>query len=195
MEKNSTQREQILMVARRLFSEKGYHGTKIRDISSARGILSGSLYTHISSKEDLLFEIADDGAEAFVDAIRNVVHSPLNPSEKLRMGLAAHIRVISNHLEASRVFLHEWTALSDERRRVIQTKRDKYEQYWREILDDGVAEGTFVLADPKFARLLILSAANWTYNWYQSGGGRTPEEIADRFADVILFGLTAPDKR
>ncbi|WP_436664180.1 TetR/AcrR family transcriptional regulator [Alicyclobacillus acidoterrestris] len=189
MEKKSVQREQILQEARRLFSQKGYHGTKIRDIANARGILSGSLYSHISSKEDLLFEIASDGAKAFVTAIQRVANSSMSPTEKVRAGLAAHIRVISNQLDVSRVFLHEWHALSDERRDIIQQKRDEYERYWKDILESGVQAGEFVIADPKFARLLILSVANWVYNWYQPDGELTPEDIADRFANVILFGL------
>jgi len=62
-------KERILEVARRFFSTKGYHGTTIRDISEASGILSGSLYAHINSKEDLLFEITDRGAEAFLGSL------------------------------------------------------------------------------------------------------------------------------
>jgi len=195
MEKNSSQREQILIAARRLFSKNGYHGTTIRQIADARGILSGSLYTHITSKEDLLFEIAEEGANAFVQAIGHVTHSSLDSAEKLRAGLAAHIRVISNHLDAAKVFFHEWQALTGQRRAVIQAKRDAYEAAWQAILDEGVANGTFQLRDPKFARLLVLSVGNWVYHWYQPEGGLSPEAIADRFGDVILFGLMDSKER
>lgn len=192
MEKNSSQREQILIAARRLFSKNGYHGTTIRQIAEARGILSGSLYTHIASKEDLLFEIAEDGANAFVEAISQVLSSNLPPDEKLRAGLAAHIRVISNHLDAAKVFFHEWHALSEQRKCLIQGKRDSYEAAWKAILEEGIADGTFHIADPKFARLLVLSVGNWVYQWYQPHEGLSPEAIADRFGDVILRGLSNP---
>ncbi|EGK07334.1 TetR/AcrR family transcriptional regulator [Kroppenstedtia eburnea] len=183
-------REKILEKASQLFRTKGYHGTTIRDISEASGILSGSLYAHIKSKEDLLFEITDRGAELFLRSLRPVVMSEEDPVLKLRKGLVAHIRVITENLEAATVFFHEWKALTEERRRIIQAKRDEYEAMWAELLSEGVNRGSFRLADEKFARLLILSAANGLYQWYNPQGDLSPEEVADRFTTILLSGFT-----
>ncbi|GGE25899.1 TetR family transcriptional regulator [Marinithermofilum abyssi] len=182
-------KEQILQEASHLFSHKGYHGTKIRDISEASGILSGSLYAHIQSKEDLLFEITDRGGDAFLDALRPIVESEAPAEEKFRRGLKAHVRVIAENLEAATVFFHEWKALTDERRKIIQEKRDEYEALWARILDDGERRGEWQLTDAKFTRLLLLSAANGLYQWYRPEGDLTPEEIARRFADILLNGV------
>lgn len=182
-------KERILDAARYFFSTKGYHGTTIRDISDACGILSGSLYAHINSKEDLLFEITNRGAEAFLGSLRPIVEGPGSPREKLRRGLEAHAKVVADNLEAATVFFHEWKSLSGERREIIQRKRDEYETLWSRILEEGVEKGEFHGHDPKFARLLLLSAANWMYQWYQPEGPLTPEEIADRFAAIILAGI------
>ena len=130
-------------VARRFFSTKGYHGTTIRDISEASGILSGSLYAHINSKEDLLFEITDRGAEAFLGSLRPIVEGPGSPREKLRRGLTAHARVVADNLEGATVFFHEWKSLSKERREIIQRKRDEYESLWARIIDEGIEKGEF----------------------------------------------------
>lgn len=183
-------REIILEAASRLFSTKGYHGTTIRDISDASGILSGSLYAHIKSKEDLLFEITNYGAEAFLTSLEPIVKGPGSAEEKLRRGLAAHIRVVADNLEAATVFFHEWQGLSDERRAMIQEKRDAYEALWARILEEGMVRGEFDLPDPKFARLLTLSAANWLYHWYRPEGPMQPEEVADRLATNLLSGLS-----
>ncbi|PTX63332.1 TetR family transcriptional regulator [Melghirimyces profundicolus] len=183
-------REQILEKASQLFRTKGYHATTIRDISEASGILSGSLYAHIKSKEDLLFEITDRGAEMFLRSLRSVVMSEEDPVTKLRNALVAHIRVITDNLEAATVFFHEWKALTEERRRIIQQKRDEYEAMWARLLSEGEEKGRFRLVDPKFARLLILSAANGLYQWYHPEGELSPEEVADRFADILLSGFT-----
>jgi TetR/AcrR family transcriptional regulator, cholesterol catabolism regulator len=182
-------KEQILEVACRFFSTKGYHGTTIRDISEASGILSGSLYAHIDSKEDLLFEITDRGAEAFLGSLRPIVEGPGSPREKLKRGLTAHARVVADNLEGATVFFHEWKSLSKERREIIQRKRDEYEALWASIFDEGVEKGEFHGKDPKFARLMLLSAANWLYQWYQPEGPLTPEEIAERFAEILLSGI------
>jgi AcrR family transcriptional regulator len=184
-----SQKEQILAAARRLFSQKGYHGTTIREIADEAGLLSGSLYAHIQTKEDLLFEIADEGAEVFLAAISSVMQRPEPAITRIRAGLRAHIRVVADHLEAATVFFHEWKALSPERRAVIQAKRDAYEAQWAVLLEQGMAEGVLRSDDPKFARILLLSAANWVYHWYRPDGGMTPEQIADRFVNLLLEGL------
>ncbi|MGI6125507.1 MAG: TetR/AcrR family transcriptional regulator [Planifilum sp.] len=182
-------KEQILQMACRFFSTKGYHGTTIRDISEASGILSGSLYAHIDSKEDLLFAITDRGAEAFLSSLRPIVGGPGSPREKLKRGPTAHARVVADNMEGATVFFHEWKSLSPERREIIQRKRDEYEALWARIFEEGVEKGEFRGQDPKFARLLLLSAANWLYQWYQPEGPLTPEEIADRFAAILLSGI------
>jgi AcrR family transcriptional regulator len=186
-----SQKDQILAAARRLFSRKGYHGTTIREIADEAGLLSGSLYAHIQSKEDLLFEIADEGAQAFLAAAASVAGRPGSTAERIREGLRAHVRVVAEHLEAAKVFFHEWQALSDERRAIIQRKRDEYEAYWARLLADGIEEGSLRGDDPKFARLLLLSAANWVYQWYRPDGALKPEEIADRFWQLLMDGLAA----
>ncbi|MCL6517276.1 TetR/AcrR family transcriptional regulator [Alicyclobacillus sp.] len=187
-----SQREQILAAARRLFREKGYHGTTIREIAEEAGVLSGSLYAHIQSKEDLLFEIADEGARAFLAAAADTERRPGPAVERMRHGLRSHIRVIADHLDAATVFFHEWRSLSGERRAWIQAKRDEYEAFWARLLEAGVAEGALSVADARFARLLLLSAANWVYQWYRPDGALSPEEIADHLWRLLLNGLAAP---
>jgi TetR/AcrR family transcriptional regulator, cholesterol catabolism regulator len=187
----NTSKQELYDIAGKLFSKKGYHGTTIREIAEARGILSGSLYTHISSKEDLLFHITNDGAEAFLSALEPIVFSRQDAKSKLRNGLAAHIGVVTTQMDAAKVFLHDWTALGEERRAVIQEKRDKYEALWAALLAEGYADGTLVGGDPKYLRILILSVGNWVYEWYKTSGELTPEGLADQFMDIILHGVTS----
>ena len=159
-----------MRAAGELFSQKGFYGTSIRDIASARGIRSGSLYAHIDSKEDLLFEVVMAGAAAFIDALAPIVEGSGSAEEKLVAGLTAHINVVATHLETSRVFLHEWLLLSHARRELIQQQRDRYEAMWTEILQSGVDEGLFAPISLRYARLIVLSVANWVYLWYDPQG-------------------------
>lgn len=182
-------RRQILQAAQTLFREKGYHGTTIRDIADMSGVLSGSLYAHIRTKEDLLFEITNEVADHFVANLQVIIESNVSPTVKFHRALVSHIRVVADHLDAATVFSHEWRALTDERRMVIQEKRDLYEQLWAKILDEGVQSGDFQEEDIRFSRVLTLSVANWLYQWYRPEGALSPEEVADRLADVILRGL------
>ncbi|TCS96852.1 TetR/AcrR family transcriptional regulator [Hazenella coriacea] len=189
MSRSMKRKEEILQIACQLFSKKGYHATTIRDISEACGILAGSLYAHINSKEDLLFEITDRGAEAFLQSIQQIVDSKATATEKLSQALTAHIRVIEQNLEAATVFFHEWKALSTDRLQQIQDKRDQYEEMWAQIIREGVNSGEFRQLDEKFARLLILSVGNWLYQWFQPDQECSAEEIAERFIHMMMMGF------
>ncbi|HYH28029.1 MAG TPA: TetR family transcriptional regulator [Actinomycetota bacterium] len=188
-------RQEILDAAIELFSDRGYHGTSVRDIASETGMLSGSLYAHIRSKEDLLHEIVTRAAEQFLSGVEEAVAADAPPAEKLRRALRAHVRVVAGSVDEARVFLHEWRALTGERLEEVRALRARYEELWTRIVDAGVAQGAFRAADPRFARLLVLSAANWTYTWYDPEGPLGPDEVADRFADLVLDGLGAGDGR
>lgn len=189
MSRSMKRKEEILGIACQLFSKKGYHATTIRDISEACGILAGSLYAHINSKEDLLFEITHQGAEAFLQSLQPVVQSKATATEKLTQALTAHIRVIEQNLEAATVFFHEWKALSNNRLMQIQEKRDQYEEMWAEIIREGVKSGEFRQLDEKFARLLILSVGNWLYQWFQPDKECSAEEVAERFIQMMMMGF------
>ncbi|MFL6028436.1 MAG: TetR/AcrR family transcriptional regulator, partial [Gaiellaceae bacterium] len=87
-----TRRNELTRQAARLFAEKGYHGTSIGDLAEAMGVQKGSLYAHIESKADLLWEVARDGAAAFHDAL-DVLPEELPATERIRLALRAHLRV------------------------------------------------------------------------------------------------------
>jgi TetR/AcrR family transcriptional regulator, cholesterol catabolism regulator len=175
---------QILDEAARLFGRRGYHATSMRDIGDATGLLAGSLYAHIASKEDLLHEIVVRAAGEFLSALEALEAQPLEPEDRLRLAMRAHVSVVARNLDAAWVFHHEWKSLTGERLAEIRRLRRRYEGIW----DDVVAELPGA-TDHRFARLLVLSAANWTYTWYRPAGPLSPEEVADRFTDLLLAGL------
>src|ERR687892_896361 len=109
-------RDQILEASARLFSERGYHATSMREIGEATGMLAGSLYAHIEGKEDLLFGIVQRAAGAFLDGVEAVRDSKASAEEKLRRAMRAHVEVVAGDLEAARVFHHEWRAPARRRR-------------------------------------------------------------------------------
>jgi AcrR family transcriptional regulator len=177
-------RERILDQAARLFGRRGYHATSMRDIGDAAGLLPGSLYAHIASKEELLHEIVVRAAAQFQGAVEPIRADLLSPEDRLRKAMRAHVRVVAANLDAAWAFHHEWKALTGERRDDVRRLRRRYEEVWEDIVRD--LPGAH---DARFARLLVLSAANWTYTWYRPDGPLAPEEVADRFTDLLLAGL------
>lgn len=185
-------RAELVAVAARLFSRRGYHGTSMQDLGNELGLQRGSLYAHIGSKEELLFDVVEDGADRFLERGRQALASDGTAAARLRALLIGHVETATQHLEASTVFLNEWRYLSPELRDHVQAKRDRYEQMVREVVESGIASGEFRAdADVRFAATLVLSAGNWTYTWYRAGGDLTPTEIGERFAELVTKGLEA----
>jgi AcrR family transcriptional regulator len=186
----SARRAELIGAAARLFSERGYHGTSMQHLGDALGLKRGSLYAHIGSKEELLFDVVDDGAERFLARGAKALSVSGTAADRLRAFLIGQIETAIEHLDAATVFLNEWRYLSDDLRSVVQTKRDHYEGMITKIVSEGVAGGEFRSdADSRFAVLLVLSAGNWVYEWYRPGGRLGPKEIGEKFGDLIVSGL------
>lgn len=179
-----SRKEQILEATATLFSERGYHATSMRDIGVAAGMLHGSLYSHIRTKEDLLHEIVLRAAEKFLAGVEEAAATGDSPEDTLRGAMRAHVRVVAEDVDAARVFHHEWRALSGERLQEVLALRDRYEDLW-----DGIVGQLPGRLPRKLTRLLVLSAANWVYTWYDPEGPLDPEQVADGFTDLLLRGL------
>src|SRR5437588_3346575 len=111
----SARRTELTRVAARLFAEKGYHGTSVGDLAEALGVQKGSLYSHIESKADLLWDVAREGAEAFHLALDQVPdEGPV--VERIRVALRGHLRVVAEQLDVATVFTREWRYLEGGRR-------------------------------------------------------------------------------
>jgi TetR/AcrR family transcriptional regulator, cholesterol catabolism regulator len=183
----STRRSELTQEAARLFAEKGYHGTSIGDLASALGVRKGSLYAHIDSKEDLLWEIARHGAAAFHSAL-DAIPEELPVAERIRLALRAHLHVVAEQLDVATVFVREWRYLAGERRHAFVAERRRYEERIRELFREGRELGQLRSdLDEAIAALLFLSAANWAYTWLQAG--RATDELADRFYALLVDGM------
>jgi TetR/AcrR family transcriptional regulator, cholesterol catabolism regulator len=182
----STRRSELTREAARLFAEQGYHGTSIGDIAKSLGVQKGSLYAHIESKQDLLYETMRDGAAAF-HATLDAIPDELPAVEKIRLALRGHLRVVADQLDVATVFVREWRYLEGARREEILAERRRYEERVRGLFREGRDLGELRTdLDDASAALLALSAANWAYTWLTPG--RDTDELADRFFGILLDG-------
>src|SRR5260221_13389278 len=128
----SARRSELTREAAKLFARQGYHGTSIGDIADALGVQKGSLYSHIASKEDLLYETMRDGAAAFHGAL-DVIPEDLPATDKIRLALRGHLRVVAEQLDVATVFVQEWRYLEGARREEIVAERRRYEERIRDL--------------------------------------------------------------
>jgi TetR/AcrR family transcriptional regulator, cholesterol catabolism regulator len=182
-----TRRHELTRQAARLFAEQGYHGTSMEDLASSMGVQKGSLYAHVRSKEDLLDEIAREGAAAFHAAL-DEIDERLPAVEKLRLALRAHLRVVGEQLDVATVFVREWRYLEGKRREQFLAERRRYEERIRALFREGVEQSELRTdLDVTVAGLVFLSAANWAYTWLQPG--RDTDGLADRFFELLVDGM------
>ena len=183
----TTRRSELTRQAAKLFAERGYHGTSIGDLAAAMGVQKGSLYAHIASKQDLLYETMREGADAFHAALDTIADRQ-KATEKIRQALRGHLRVVAQQLDVATVFVREWRYLEGDRRDEILGERRRYEERFRALFREGRELGELRTdLDEANAALLALSALNWAYTWLTPG--RDTDELADRFYALLIDGM------
>jgi AcrR family transcriptional regulator len=183
----SERRIELTRAAARLFAERGYQGTSLADLAEALGVQKPSLYHHIESKEDLLWDVASAGAEAFHSALDSVP-GDAPAAERIRLALRGHLGVVSAQLDVSTVFVREWRHLTGDRLERFVAERRRYEERIRELYADGLERSELRAdLDVSTAALLFLSAANWAYTWLRAGSDT--DALADRFAAALHDGM------
>jgi AcrR family transcriptional regulator len=159
----------------------------VGDLAEALGVQKGSLYSHIESKADLLWDVAREGAEAFHLALDQVPdEGPV--VERIRAALRAHLRVVAQQLDVATVFIREWRYLEGERRDSFIAERRRYEERFRALFREGREHGELRTdLDDGAAALVALSSVNWAYTWLRPDAGT--DDLADRFTTLLLDGM------
>jgi AcrR family transcriptional regulator len=191
-----SRRQAIEDVASDLFRERGYAATSIRDIAKALSVQGASLYSHVTSKEDVLWAIVDRAASRFEAAADRAerdaqARRPGDSVEAVTALVRAHVEVLTADVDEAGVFVHEWRALGPERRSAILARRDAYEARFRRHIEDGIAIGAFAMTDPAIASSALLSAINGVATWYDPNGRLPAGRIADHLVDLSLRMLSS----
>ncbi len=185
-------RQEILSAAGGLFREHGYHATSMRDIAKRLNLRGSSLYAHVASKEEMLWEIVNSAADAFL-AQAESVPPDLPPQERLERLIRGHLQVIIGALPNATVFFHEWKFLAEDLRAQIVARRDRYEQYFRQIIREGTEQGIFEVEDDKLATFFVLSALNWSYQWFDADGELTLAQLSQHYTTLVCRALNAKE--
>jgi AcrR family transcriptional regulator len=187
--------EAIRETAIRLFFEHGYEATTLRDIAGDVVIKVGSLYNHISSKEELLFSIMHGIMRDLLAATEQTLAAYPDPAERLRAAIELHV---SFHVERSHeVFIgnSELRSLPPTKRAAVVEMRDAYERLIREIVDSGVSSGVFHTADPRLITYAIVAIGTHVADWYRPGGRLEITTIASVYSDFVLRSLCNPEQQ
>ena len=190
LDKISGRQEEIILQAAKLFREKGYIATSIRDISESLEMTSAALYYHFKNKEEILLAIMHLALTNLIEGVEAAVSEQEDVWEKLRAAIRTHMRGSLDHQDFAYVLLKDLRHLSPEWRDEVVAKRDAYDRYWDRLLLEAREKGVIAEGiDLEMFRLLAFGAINLAISWYKPEGRYSPEEIADMFLDYLGDGV------
>lgn len=185
-----SRKEQVIRKAAELFKEKGYSAASMRDLAQKLGIEAASLYSHIKSKEEILRTLCFDMAAEFRTSLSDVEKKNVSASEKLRLGIIGHVKVMAKDLTSSAVFMNEHRHLSQPYLRDFLLLRINYINRFKTFIEDGIASGDFKKnIDTKLAVMTLFSSLNWMPAWFSPDSTIEPEKLGQQLADMLISGL------
>ncbi|HXH12823.1 MAG TPA: TetR/AcrR family transcriptional regulator [Alphaproteobacteria bacterium] len=187
--RSSAKKQQILEAAARVFRQKGYDRATLRDIANEAGLLPGSLYYHIRSKEDLLRQVVEQPIRELYGQLEDLVVAEAPAADKLAHALAMHLHAFDTHYPSLFVYLQNLLQV-DAMRRPLHKQAKRYEECWQQLLIQGIQRGEFPPdLDVKIAVFAILGMCNWMHRWYRQDGRLSIEEIIQQYTRLVLDGV------
>ena len=190
--KPSTRLEEVLQSATNIFFAKGFHATSIEDVARDVGMLKGSLYYYIKSKEDLLFQLLLAGIEDGDSFIAQHIDLQGDPVEQLERAIRAQIDYIIQNKVPFGLFLHEFESLSGKRQHKVASVMSRYNNRFVDLVKRGQEQGKLIDGEPWLIVNGILGMCNWLYRWYDTDHVSSPEQVKQVFLNMLFNGLRKP---
>jgi AcrR family transcriptional regulator len=188
---DSNRRDALLRVCARLFREKGFDGTTIRDIARAAGMHSGSPFYHFKDKQAMLVAVMEQGLLEGLRKTEAATAIDAPPREKFERMIRAHLDTLFGPgNDFIPVLLYDWRSVTAVNRGRIISLRDRYDALWQHMID-ALAEAGLLRGDRALARLLVLGAINWSAKWYRPGGRASLDQLARTAVELFLHAPAA----
>jgi TetR/AcrR family transcriptional regulator, cholesterol catabolism regulator len=186
---------EILATAAKIFRQNGYADTSVQDVADAVGILKGSLYYYIDSKEDLLYRVlleVHEDARGILDEIAAMTDA--SPMQKIRTYVRRHVEYNVRNVDKVAVYYHDFGLLSTDRKAEIRKQRRTYEDFLETLIKEAQKTGEVDPgADPRVMAYCMFGTMNWTYTWYRPSGRVSIPRLADMIAEFVGSGLRAAE--
>ncbi|MGW4593411.1 TetR family transcriptional regulator [Amycolatopsis thermoflava] len=194
MPKGAVMQEELTKAATRLFQARGIRAVTLQEIADEVGLTKAALYHYFTSRDDLLRHVFSDWLERDIEKLDAVISAPGTTHERLRLYVHHHISCITENIELYGLSFSAESELPDEVRAEFRKFKRKSDLVVQEIIREGMRSGEFVSSEENIIVFAIDGMCNWLWKWYQASGSLSPDEIAERFADLVLFGLTSRDE-
>lgn len=181
-------REVILRSVANVLRNSRLSSLTIQEVADELGMTKGNLYYYFKDKQDILYHCHMRSMDISLRALKEALETGSTPEQKLRILLIRHIRGIVDDGFGGILQTDLENLRADQRNHYIR-KRDTLERGVRNLIEEGIKQGTFECANVKLAGFAILGAINWIPKWYQPNGKFSPEQISEEMSDYFLKGL------
>ncbi len=188
MAKSDT-RHRIFEEAARLFQEKGYLATTLRELAERLNLKVSSLYTHIGSKEELLQKICFDNARHYLEGMKAAENLAASPKEKIACLISMHIRFAVEDATSVTIFNDEWRHLSQPWLGDFLAMRKDYERRFAKILQEGMDAGEFEPMNVTVTMFTILTSVRWLHRWFPEKRGISLKALEAEILKLLMQGL------
>jgi AcrR family transcriptional regulator len=189
-----TRRDELLAIAARLFAERGFRNTTVRDIADAAGILSGSLYHHFDSKESMVDEILQTFQQELFAAYEQILASDQGAKKKIEAAVRLSFEAIDQHHHEVAIFQNEadWLGGLGDRFAYLAERHAQSRQVWLTLLHEGMESGDLKSdLDLELAYRFIRDTVWVAVRWYRPGGDLSARKVADQYLSILLDGIAA----
>ncbi len=175
------------------FGQRGYHGVSVREIAEAAGIKASSLYSHLESKEQLLFQLMHIGHEEHLEHLRGaLLESSAEPGDQVEHLMRAHVVMHATYPELARICNREMAALSPGSLEQVEKLRQGAVQLFVDVIGRGVRLGAFSAHDPWLATAALGAMGIRVAEWWDSGGAYDVDDVASTYGRYALQILAGP---
>lgn len=190
----ASKREAVLRVAAQIFNEKGFHATSLDEVAERLHITKPTLYYYVKNKDEILFECVSIGLQMLEDAVQAERAQGGSAVDQLMAAMRSYVRVVTQDFGMCIIRVGEDPLPPDSRRKLRRFKA-KLDAHFRELVTQGIAEGSIVECDPKIAAFTLAGALSWIGRWYRPDGPLGPEEIAHQCISLLTQGLLTGKQR
>ena len=182
--------QEVLDAAAKVFHVRGYADASVQHIADELGILKGSLYHYIDSKEDLLFRILEESHHEVESILSDVEAMEAAPLEKLHEYTRRQVEYTSRNLAKMAIYYHDVDKLSEDRRKELYKRRRVHEQFVMDCISAAQEAGDANTdLDPRLTANYLFGSMIWVYRWYRPGGKAKPAQVATQCADFVVAGV------
>lgn len=181
-------RERLLVTAARVFAERGFAGTSMRDLSKATTMSLSGMYYYVKSKDELLFQIQKACFERVTAGAREAVRGAGDPQEKLRAFIRHHIGYFASHMAEMKVLAHEAESLKGNLLSQIRALKRAYVDFLQSLLAELEGGDATRRTGRHIAAYTLFGMMNWIYTWYDPEGPVGVDELADSITRLFLNG-------